>query len=79
MITDLLKTTRPKEELKIALEILREFKNGETTEELLTCPFVAWSKLEQLEEFLEHLVEGKPLQDDTLEYMESKRDAQGRK
>ena len=69
MITDFLKTTRSKDELKNALEVLREFKGCESQEEWLMIPFAAWGKLEQLEEFLAHLVEETPLADDTVEYM----------
>jgi hypothetical protein len=70
MITDFLKTTRPKEELSTALAVLREFKEGESVEEYVAIMFVNWTKLEQLEEFLAHLVEGAPLMDDTLAYIE---------
>ena len=69
MITDFLKTARSKDELKHALEILREFKASESQEEWVAIPFVAWAKLEQLEEFLAHLVDGDPLANDTVEYM----------
>ena len=75
MITDFLNTTRTNEELKTALELLREFKAGESQEEWLSLPFATWTKLEQLEEFLEHLVEAKPLRADTISYMARKRDA----
>lgn len=69
MITDFLKTLRSRAELETALAVLREFKANESEEEWLGIWFSAWVKLEQLQEFLEHLVEGKPLADDTLEYM----------
>jgi len=69
MIIDFLKTKRSKEELKIALEILREFKTCESDGEWLGIPFRAWSKLEQLEEYLEYLVESKLLREDTIDYM----------
>jgi hypothetical protein len=68
MITDFLNTTRPKEELAVALAILREFKKCESREEWIVIPFAAWAKLEQLEEFLAHIVEAAPLEDDTIEY-----------
>jgi len=67
-ITDFLETSRPPDELRAALAVLREFKGGESGEEYVAIPFLAWRKLEQLEEFLEHLVEGKPLRDDTVAY-----------
>jgi hypothetical protein len=66
MIADFLKTDRPKEDLKMALEVLREFKKCESTEEWAYTPFAVWSKLEQLEDFLEHLVEGTELEDDII-------------
>lgn len=69
MITDFLKTMRSKEELKIVLETLQEFKKCESQEEYLGIDFSAWAKLEQFQEFLEYLVEDKPLRDDTIEYM----------
>jgi len=69
MITNFLKTKRSKEDLKIALEILREFKSNESTEEWAIVPFEAWAKFEQFEEFLAHLVEGEPLEEDTIAYM----------
>jgi hypothetical protein len=69
MITDFLKTTRSKEELRTALNTLREFKECESQEEWLMISFAAWAKLEQLEEFLAHLVNGDALQEDTIAYM----------
>jgi predicted transcriptional regulator len=68
-ITDLLNTTRSKDDLRVALEILREFKQNESADEYLSIMFSAWVKLEQLEEFLEHLVENKPLKADTIAYI----------
>jgi hypothetical protein len=69
MITDFLKTKRPKKDLKITLEVLKEFKSCESWDEYLEIWFSAWAKLEQFEEYLEHLVNGKPLQQDTIDYM----------
>lgn len=63
MIADFLNTTRSKEELKTTLEVLREFKSCESAEEWAFTMFVAWAKLEQMEEFLEYLVEGAPATD----------------
>lgn len=71
MITDFLKTTRTKEELYTALEVLREFKVCESEREWLEISFAAWAKLEQLEEFLAYLVEDAPLKEDTIAYMKS--------
>lgn len=68
-ITDFLLTVRPKSELAVALAVLREFKACESETEWLMIPFAAWAKVEQLEEFLAHLVEGKPLNVDTMHYM----------
>jgi hypothetical protein len=69
MITDFLNTQRSKDDLKITLEVLREFKECESSEEWAMVMFVAWQKLEQLEEFLANLVEGTPLADDTIKYI----------
>jgi len=68
MITDFLKTPRAKEELATALDVLREFKKCESQEEWLAIPFAAWAKLEQMEEFLDHLVNGAELKEDTKRY-----------
>ena len=68
-ITDFLQTARPKAELATALDVLREFKDGESNEEYLGVLFMAWAKLEQLEEFLDHLVNGIPLKDDSVAYL----------
>lgn len=70
-ITDFLKTKRNKAELKVALDVLKEFKGCESQHEWLMISFAAWIKLEQLEEFLEHLVNKKPLEKDTIRYMKS--------
>jgi hypothetical protein len=70
-ITDFLQTKRSPEELRITLEVLREFKACESQEEWLAIPFAAWAKFEQCEEFLAHLVEGKPLADDTIAYLKA--------
>ena len=70
MIIDFLKTKRDKNELTTALEVLREFKSCESTDEYILVPLLAWTKLEQLEEFLNHLVVGSPLKNDTLRELE---------
>ena len=69
MITDFLKTKRSKEELTVTLAVLREFKECESSDEWFYIPFAAWAKLEQLEEFLAHLVEGRALAKDTEAYL----------
>lgn len=68
-ITDFLKTTTDKEKLKTTLEVLLEFKSHESQTEWLSIPFSAWAKFEQLQEFLNHLVDGKELDKDTVEYI----------
>jgi len=68
-ITDFLKTTTSKQDLSIALRVLREFKECESREEWFHIPFSAWAKLEQLEEFLDHLINRAKLKSDTLFYM----------
>lgn len=69
MITDFLKTDKPKEDLAIALAVLRHFKECHSMYEDLSAPLMCWTKLEQLEEFLAYKVEGTPLREDTVEYM----------
>ena len=69
-ITDFLKTQRSKDDLRVALEVVREFKRCESVDEWAAIMFVSWAKLEQLEEFLDHLVNGAELQEDTKQYME---------
>ncbi len=66
MIVDFLKTKRSTKDLKACLETLLEFKECEGREEWEAIPFAAWTKLEQLEEFLECLVHGKPPKPDTM-------------
>lgn len=68
-ITDFLKTEHPPEDLAAALRVLRSFKGCEDEREYIGTMFIAWTKLEQLEEFLQHRVEGAPLQPDTLRYI----------
>lgn len=72
MITDFLKTKKTQQELKIALDVLTEFKENESNEEYFLIPFSHWVKLEQLEEFLEYLVNNKPLDEDTIDYLKNK-------
>ncbi len=72
MITDFLKTKQTKLALETTLNVLREFKACESEEEWLWISSGAWAKLEQFQEFLEHLVEGTELKDDTIAYMERK-------
>ena len=76
MITDFLETKTKKKDLKTALGVVREFKKCENTNEWAAIPFMAWSKLEQLEEFLEHLVNNVPLEEDTIQYIQGGKNAQ---
>lgn len=69
-ITDFLKAEHPPEDLAAALRVLRSFKACESEEEYVQIPFLAWAKIEQLQEFLMHRVEGAPLKDDTVAYLE---------
>lgn len=71
-ITDFLKTKRSKEELKIALDVLKEFKEYETMQEWEKTNFMEWAKVDQLEEFLEYLVNNKKLSRVTTEYLNRK-------
>jgi len=75
-IIDFLETGRDIEELRAALAVLEEFKLCESHEEFIAIPFAAWAKLEQLEEFLEHLVHGKELREDTKELIERNHNAE---
>lgn len=68
-IADFLRTKRSKKDLKAALDVIREFKDCESVEEWAMISFVAWAKLEQLEEYLGHLVDGDPLDADTIRYI----------
>jgi hypothetical protein len=68
-ITDFLDTKITKKDLETALKVLHEFKSCESEGEYLSIPFAAWAKFEQLEEFLEHLVNKSPLKDDTIMYI----------
>lgn len=65
-----LKTNTPKDKLVSALKVLKEFKSLESNEEWLQIPFYAWIKFEQLEEYLEHLVNGADLKDDTKKHLQ---------
>ena len=66
-IINFLETKTDKKKLKAALEVISEFKRNESEGEWLLCPFSAWAKLEQLEEYLEFLCNGASLKDDTIE------------
>lgn len=67
---DFLKTATPKDKLAAALDVLREFKRCESDEEYAHRPFIAWAVFEVLEEYLDHLVDGKPLKPDTIAYIQ---------
>lgn len=66
----------PAADLETTLRVLRQFKGCESRKEWLDIPFVAWAKLEQLEEFLAHRVEGAELHDDTKRALDEYRRAQ---
>ena len=70
MIVDFLAMRHSPHELHVALRLLRAFKECESREEWAATPFTAWGKLEQFEEFLDHLSNGTPLKDDTREHLE---------
>lgn len=65
-VVDFLFEKHSKSGLMTALKILKRFKDCESDKEYLSIPFYTWVKLEQLEEYLEHLVNKKPLHKDTL-------------
>ena len=56
-LLDFLKTSRSKDELKLCLDILEEFKDKESSTEWLMCPFITWSKLEQFQDYLRLLTD----------------------
>ena len=70
MIIDFLTLELTDEQLKHALEVIKGFKQCESHDEWMAIPFASWVKLEQLVEYLEHRVNGKPLDPDTLAYIE---------
>ena len=55
MLLDFLKTKSKKKDLEIALKILKEFKENESSEEWMLTPFSTWVKLEQFEDHLKLL------------------------
>jgi len=67
-ITDFLELPLAQSDLEAALRVVRAFKKCEGELEWLVVSFEAWAKLEQLEEFLAHRVEGAPLKEDTVRY-----------
>jgi len=73
MIIDFLETKRPRAELGTALEVIREFKSCQSVEEWAEISSRAWLKLEQLEEYLAHLVDGEPLEADTAALIKLRR------
>lgn len=70
MLIDFLKTSTTKEDLQTTLKVLLEFKAGETDQELLRIPLQSWNCLEWLEEYLDFLVNDKPLNPATLKELE---------
>ena len=69
-ISRFLVTTTPISDLRAALAVIREFKGCESLTENMLTPHYCWVKLEQLEEFLAHLVDGDPLEEDTINHLE---------
>ena len=64
MLSKFINTKRDKSELATALAVIREFKDNEDTDEWANNPFITWQKLEQLEGYLSHLVDGNKLEDE---------------
>jgi hypothetical protein len=54
-----MRTTRPREELRVALDVIRDFKACENRDEW-AMPFHHWMRLEQLEDYLKLLVGDRP-------------------
>lgn len=69
---DFLKTTTSKENLKIAMDIIAEFKKNESSIEWVDTPFVQWFKLEQLESYLKNLVNNEPIEKGYVFWFEEK-------
>lgn len=69
-IFNFLDTKISKTELKAALKVIKEFKKNESYSEWINTPFDCWYKIEQLEEFLEYIVNKKPLSEDTKELLD---------
>lgn len=59
MLKNFLKTQLAKDELKIALKVIKEYKSNEDLEEWLMHPFDYWVELENLERCLEYLINKK--------------------
>ena len=57
MLLEFLKTKRTKDELKLVLDILKEFKNNESEKEFIYCSCESWIKLEQFEDYLRLLTD----------------------
>lgn len=55
-LLNFLGTKRPVEELRTALAVIQEFKEHESQEEWMR-PFMMWTRLEQLEDYLKLLTE----------------------
>jgi hypothetical protein len=79
MLIEFLSTKTSKDDLAAALRVLQEFKNLECDQEWM-APFSDWLRLEQLEEYLEFIVNGKPLSKETKDEINRNRppDAQDR-
>lgn len=73
-IVSFLDTAASKEDLAATLRVLREFKACESMPEWVATPFMCWVKLEQLEEFLDHLVNDAELKSDTVEALKQYRE-----
>lgn len=57
---DFLKTVTSKDKLKVALEVIMEYKACEDQTEYLNNSFECWMKLEELQEHLEKLTDSTP-------------------
>lgn len=58
-LVEFLKTKRSKQELEIALSVLREFKSNESDEEWAAGFFLTWAQIEKFENMLVALCESK--------------------
>ena len=56
-LKNFLETKRSKKDLEIVLEVIQDFKSYESEEEWALHSFESWQKLEQLEGYLEKLLQ----------------------
>jgi len=76
-LIEFLDTTRSKDELKIALSVIEEFKGKESEVEWASFSFESWQRLEQLQDYLRLLtgIDVKEVNDNTaISYIANKQE-----